>query len=87
MTNLIIDLVNRCPECKKYRMNTPSGSVCPDGHGKIYRRVPEYIGGVTVPAIVEPKVKNDDDDDDWDDDDDDDWDDDDDDWDDDDDEY
>lgn len=24
-----------CPECRRERMNTPSGSVCPLGHGRI----------------------------------------------------
>jgi len=66
-------------------MNTPSGSVCPDGHGRLYPKIDESIGGVTVPADANDESIDDDDDDDDDDDwDDDDWDDDDDDWDDDD---
>lgn len=27
---------HNCPECGKRRINTPSGSVCPDGHGRLH---------------------------------------------------
>lgn len=30
-----------CPECGSVRMNTPSGSVCPNGHGRLHPRVSE----------------------------------------------
>jgi hypothetical protein len=29
-----------CEECGKRRMNTPSGSVCPDGHGRLKPKIP-----------------------------------------------
>jgi hypothetical protein len=53
---------HNCPECGKRRINTPSGSVCPDGHGRLH------------PTIEEPRLFDDDwiddeekeDDDDWD---------------------
>lgn len=29
-----------CAVCGKRRMNTPSGSVCPDGHGRLFPKIP-----------------------------------------------
>lgn len=94
--NKVVDVRFTCPECGKRRINTPSGSVCPDGHGKLYPSIDSDIGGVTISGIpderedeAEPEDEDDEDDededddweDDWDDEDDeDDWEDDDDDW-------
>lgn len=41
MVETLPEIENRvtCKECGKIRMNTPSGSVCPDGHGKLYPSV------------------------------------------------
>lgn len=38
----LLELVGNhtCPECGELRMNVASGSVCPNGHGRINKRVP-----------------------------------------------
>ncbi|TWU22483.1 hypothetical protein Pla52o_35390 [Novipirellula galeiformis] len=42
--NATLELLRKkvaCKECGEIRVNTPSGSVCPNGHGRIFPPVEE----------------------------------------------